>query len=290
MDVGTACRATVEVGDRIRVRMVTGSGASRTFTVPLLTVALDRVTDRISGQAPAGSHLDFYVGHLAAASSQIVSSCTTSATSKANGSYSRHVQGHSDGPGCPVGFTLTGADRIQVAWTDGLGDSVDRAARAQFVSVTLGASTISGAVAAGQKVTVELRDAQGALLATSHGNGDVNGSFALRLRDGAGRLRAVEAGHHVSGNWAGNVDLAVPDMHFEVLEVYGWLYGWCMPGAPYLMSAELFAFGDSLQGTTDTSGETQLLHSVSYVKSGADATLNCQYDGGDRVAFSQSLP
>ena len=274
----------VAVGDRITAS--TG-GLSRTFKVPTLTATFDRVGYHVSGQGPAGSTLGILAhGGIGGWNFK----CRFTVSVPAGGHYSINIQGLDGGLACPADYTPAGGDTAAVTWTGAHLDTVARDARAQLAVVNLGKASISGAGTPGRVVHFTLRSSAGALRGKAQAVIDAQGAFDLIVRDTSGHSVIIAAGDRVSGDWAGHQSVVVPEMHFTPISVYHWLYGWCMPNARYLMLVRYGSAAAGGSGTTDSSGETQVLVAPGHVNAGETMVLTCAFGSGDQVVFSQRVP
>ena len=277
-------RVYVTSGDRITA---TAGAASRTFTMPVLTAAFDRVGYHVSGHGPVGSTLD--ITAWKAAWKPGPAKCTTTTRVHANGHYSVNVQGIPGGETCPPDYTPDAGDLVDVTWTSGHLDTVRRTVHAQQVVITQGGSLISGSVAPGRTVHIVVRTSAGALRGTAHGRADVGGLFVIVVRNSKGHSVHVQAGDHVSGDWAGNVALVVPDMRLQTIAILHQLTGWCMPHAPYSLEVRATTVWITWAGVTDANGKTEPRVSADDMITGASMTLTCTFHKGDQVTFSERV-
>ena len=96
-------------GDTVKVTIGTWT---RTFTVPRLSLRVDRLTGVVSGRGPANTHLDVSLG---TSDDQYTESVTTDALGAFRYDFSAD------------GAAVDGNSRAWVSWQNALGDSVDSA-------------------------------------------------------------------------------------------------------------------------------------------------------------------
>jgi hypothetical protein len=94
------------------------------------------------------------------------------------------------------------------------------------------------------------------------------------------------------GTWAGfTARLAVPDVHFDTIKPYGWIWGYCMPSSAYRLGVDAGSSGRSTSGgRTSDAGKTDLFEYGAPLPNGATMQLQCRYGGGDLIAGSQTVP
>ena len=282
-----SCDVPVVGGDRIAV---TAGSLHRTLTVPPLTARFDRVSHRVSGRGPAGGTLQISVEGGSKAHPTRVS-CTTSTVVSALGVYSVDVEAIAPGGACPARYTTAGGDFAYVSWTDGLHDVVEVAPTAQLVEVTIGEAGVAGYLLPGATVTFELRTTTRVLRGSATVHGDAwGGEFGRDLRDAQGHLVPIRVGDRLSGDWARHVELVIPDMHFTFWPIYNWVFGWCLPDAPYLLELQGGDASVDAVGATDTHGETAAVAWSGRPRAGDHAFLDCLLPSTDSVSFSQVMP
>jgi hypothetical protein len=187
--------ATVEIGDRIRASDGT---FTRKFTVPDLTIAVNRVTDRARGTGPAqrtikvgwgGRFGDVFEDH--------------GVRVRPDGTWSFHLP-----------FDVRGGQGIALDWTTPNGDGVHTGGRAAVLIVTLGSPRFIGN-SAKPFADVEV-DIEGAHDGGWTGQSGEFGGFSGRFRRPNGDLIEVAAGDHISApSVASDLDWVVPDVEIS---------------------------------------------------------------------------
>jgi len=242
----------VSGGDRIQAST---ADASRTFKVPVLTAAFDRVSHLVNGRGPVGSLLELYVSRDSSVDPTLID-CRASANVHSTGLYSKNFLGIAGGPGCPAGYVPIGGDEVNVIWTSSHADLIQLTAHVQYINVSLGRSLITGALHAGQSVTIHVRDSAGTLRGTGPGSGDANGMFTSIVRNASGFSVDVNAGDRIGGNWAGHVMFDMPPMPFNVDTSNHRFNGTCMPNVLYRLDLDYGPSSVGRQGRTGRGGET----------------------------------
>jgi len=175
-----AAVTTLVVGDSLKAN----DGASqRTFTIPLVTVKVDRVANEFRGRAPANSNLTLW-SHVGRFSDFYE---RNEITSNAQGRWQ-----YDDG------YDIPGGADAYLDWVNDIGDSVTAFGVGPRVDVTVGSSDFTAYINPGQQIRVQLRDnatdeikAIGSTVAGD--SGFVQGDF----RNSAGRRVPVSVGDRV---------------------------------------------------------------------------------------------
>ncbi len=169
----------------------------RLFTMPNLTIVVDRAADLYRGRAPANSqiHLYFRPGVFATHYE------TVDLTSNSMGrwQYADPIDGGIEG---------------NVEWYGPKGDVVLASAFAPGIGLRVGRSTLTGDAKPGQSIRVALRNGiTDARMAVATAVADADGEFAATFRNDVGEPVAVGAGDRVVGlNVAQDLDWIVPQI------------------------------------------------------------------------------
>lgn len=175
-----AAVTTLVVGDSLKAN----DGASqRTFTIPLVTVKVDRVANEFRGRAPANSNLTLW-SHVGRFSDFYE---RNEITSNAQGRWQ-----YDDG------YDIPGGADAYLDWVNDIGDSVTAFGVGPRVDVTVGSSDFTAYINPGQRIRIQLRDnATDAIkaigTAVARDSSFVGGVF----RDSAGHRVPVSVGDRV---------------------------------------------------------------------------------------------
>lgn len=157
---------TVEPGDSFKL---SAGGASRTFTVPGITLAANRVTDTVMGRAPAGTTVKLELFSLKGFDPSTFMLASKSGTVAGDGTFAVGFSGTAD---------VRGGDSVSLTWVSAAHDSVTRVVGVPYVQAHLGDASIVGVGPIGQAKTIDLADSSANPRATAIAVGDVmNGGF-----------------------------------------------------------------------------------------------------------------
>ena len=204
-------------GDTIKA---TVGAASRTFTVPRLTVDANRVTDVIDGVGPADASLHVFVGHYEGFAYQGRTDRVVGTDS--GGLYSVAMGAFVD---------ILGDDFVGATWTDA-GDSVTRSYWAPAVQVYRNDSGVRVWARPGTDVSVSLSGSDSATFSSRTAiDGFAGGSFT----DGHGDGVYVHAGDSITSNIASDATFTVPALSISAAVSTDVVSGTCaLPHAPWL--------------------------------------------------------
>ena len=167
--------------------MLSASNGSDTsgYTVPNLTLSVDRIKGGLSGRAPAGSivraHCDFANGFEGCVWHNQV-------RSGPNGYWSMNVP-----------FPVDGGQTYDVRVTDVDGNKTTAVGTAPFVNVELGSAVVTGALDANATRTIWLYDGSMSLKGTAKVTGSAyDGEFSAKFRDSQGHAVSVAVGDTVN--------------------------------------------------------------------------------------------
>ena len=191
--------AGVEPGDVITT---TVKGASRVFTVPMLTVRVDRNTDRVTGVSKPNSKLSMRVDTRGPGGGTVVERTVRSA---GDGTYLADFQTGQKAD-------IRGWDRVDVYWTDARGDYVRAWNLAPAIQVTIGRGWIEAAGQAGQNATLKLRQAPGGAVIARTGGILYSGWNAFGWLDPNGQNVQLAEGNKVETNLAADASFVVPTL------------------------------------------------------------------------------
>jgi hypothetical protein len=195
--------ALIENGDSIRATDGVPSHA-RTFVIPRLTAAVNRVTNVVSGLGPAGKSVD-----VSACVATGYNDCNTvgpyNTPVNANGNYSYNFS--------PT--NLRGFDDVDVVWHSATNDSVRREVTVPFVNAIFGGNSFIGTAPRGSVVNMALQNKNGQLKAKTQAS--ASAFFGLTvLFFGEFRKQAypvnVRAGDKIVGTYAADGSMTVPSV------------------------------------------------------------------------------
>jgi len=170
------------------------------YTVPNLTISVDRIKGGLSGRAPAGSivraHCDFANGFEGCVWHNQV-------RSGPNGHWSMNIP-----------FTVDGGETYDVRVTGSEGSKTTAVGTAPFVNVELGSAVVSGALDPSATRTIWLYDGSMTLKGTAKVMGSAyNGTFSTKFRDSQGHAVNVAAGDTVNATKiTSEANLTVPEV------------------------------------------------------------------------------
>ena len=143
------------------------------FTIPDVSLRIDRVTDVVSGRSSAGHALTLRIGRCSLLQRYTCPRVLTQhLTTNATGHYRRDLTGT---------FDVRGDDRLSVTTTSPQGHTWTRSADAPYMFMTIGGGFLFGAIQPGQHATFRLKSGPGgSVLSTRSVTGDASGSsYAL---------------------------------------------------------------------------------------------------------------
>jgi hypothetical protein len=190
----------IEPGDAIKTTIGT---SARTFTVPTLTVRVDRDTDVVSGKTSPNAGLDLEVttndDGFGGSSEH-----TRQVTSASNGSYTTSF---ASGTGAT---DIKGWDYVDAQWTDTRGDSVRNRAVAPGVDVTIRSAFVTVAAKPGSVKSLALRDAPGGKVLARSGGYVFEGYNGFILVDDDGDPVSIRSGNQLVSDIASDSTFVVP--------------------------------------------------------------------------------
>jgi hypothetical protein len=196
---------SADIGDRIRASDGT---FTRTFVIPELTVAVDRVADLVHGAGPAQRTLNVEWG-------------------RGDVGHNRGVRVNTDGTwSLDPNFDIGGGDEFEVNWKTPSGDQVYTSGAAAVLVVTLGSARLVGG--SGEPFANVQVNINGTHDGDWSGQSDVFGEFSGRLRRPNGNLIPVQAGDHISApSVASDLDWIVPDLQISADAATDMVTGQC---------------------------------------------------------------
>ena len=187
-----AAAASTWVAPNDRIKVSDGTN-SRSYIVPNIDMAIDRVSGLVTGTGPAGRTLRLcpswrFADYQRCHSVRIAQ----------DGTWQYGEAGGIDGA------------RVDISWASPNGDHVYISAHAQNFAVTLGKSTFSGMT--GQPRSHAHLELNGGAKATGDVDSDQYGSFTGQFVDSHGHPVTVAASDHVSASIASDADWIMPQI------------------------------------------------------------------------------
>jgi hypothetical protein len=168
---------------------------SRTFTVPVLSIAADRVSDVANGYAPAGAALELNLHYCVASG---CSEIDVNATANTAGKFSHDFTAAHD---------AKGGDYVYVYWTSAHQDSVYNYAYFPYVSVTVGRSAFWGYTKPNQVASITLKHGS-TVKGTAKAVGNPNaGYFSADFRKANGSPALPEIGDTIVPSFGAAITL-----------------------------------------------------------------------------------
>ncbi len=187
-------RLGVQPGDTIKT---TVKGISRTFTVPLLTVRVNRDTDVVHGTAKPGGKVIVWLDGKTWQQRRV--------RVRSDGSY---VADFKRGEQADI----IGWDRVEVAWTNKRGDYVRDWTIAPGVQVTIGSSWIEAAGKPGRNAQLTLRQSIGGPIVARTGGVLFSKYNAYLWLDAHGNEVTAAEGNKVVTNVARHASFVIPTL------------------------------------------------------------------------------
>lgn len=264
----------------------TDKSVSRGIAVPKLTINVNRVTDVVSGHAPAGKSVTFSGCHYAQWLDCM--SITGGVTATGSGTYSKDFTPTVD---------LRGTDFVYADYFGPAGDRFEVERYVQTMQVDVGTKYLLGYTNPGTHVTVQLKTASGTLKGTASDVADAaSGYWSANLRNSGGTAVMARAGQTVRGTWAGDGALTIPTTSVTGNAATDHISGRCLVGSPVKVRAYHPDFSDTAfaAGTANGTGNFNVdMSSVAFpidLRHGDLIEAWCLTPHGDAVEFTGSVP
>ena len=277
----SADAAIVESGYRI---VATAGTETVGWTVPPLSLLVDRVTDKLTGFSNANHALTLraYDCDTTRASGTCSRKVTRRVTTNSSGHYVTDLS---------TSFDLRGFDTVQVTYATAHGHTFTLDQAVPYFEIFVGSQTVEGRVNPGQHTTLRLKsEPGGTLLSTRSATGDWPGgrfdvAFGARVR--AGRL--------VTADLAGDARVTVPTMgtsltidhHDQLLTVR------CLPNRRLIIA--ISAPHSALSRMADGHGRVTV--NLSRAESegfrlphGSEIATACQTRAGEIIVYQATAP
>jgi hypothetical protein len=274
----------LQPGDSIKAK-VFETGQARTFKIPRFTIDVNRVTDVVSGRAPANSKLMLYAIDQSFAFFGMESySVTQPVTANDSGNYSYDF-GNQD-------VDLLGGAQVAAIWmAQGGNVEVARFMSVPYVLLQLNKSPFSGAAKPAAHVAITLTNgpdtvAEGHAVAEYGADFGLPSGFSGRFFDSDGEPYRVMGGEHLSAPALGSdASWTVPAINGSVELSSDRVSGHCIPNELFIVIVQGDeAFGADF-GTTAGDGHfsVDMTGSAGNIRSGDQVEIVCLSSGRDQV-------
>ena len=270
-------------------RLLGNNGSTtRTFIVPNVTMTINRVSDVISGKAPANSQVQLttwdcqsYTG----CGSPVEVNRPTSST----GAYSHDFT---------AAQNIRGKDNALVAWTSPTDDVVTLARQTPYFGVGFRNHWFWGSGQPHALASLALRNSAGTLLSTGRDYVDRNGYFSGSFADSAGNPLVTSAGNKVTASIASDAIMTIKNMMVDADAATDTISAVCFPNRPFYVEAEQSSSPyerTTVYGTANSSGlvtaDMTTGDNVGFdLASGHDFYIQCRNAKGDEVYFEGEVP
>jgi hypothetical protein len=282
-NAGCIAGGPIKVGDRLRARLPGGSFI-HLFVVPKLTIAVDRVTDVISGVGPANGQVGVAVQQCVPGGYFCAAGLVDTVPTGPDGSYSHDASALGDIDGWGAGA---------VRWVESVpGDAVQRFGRAPYLVVAAGSAVTGGLATPGVAVHVQLRR-HGQVRATGSAvPGSPEGAWQATFRHD-GHPVPVKVGDRITSDLAPDADLAVRAISIAADLGADTATGRCLPDG--LFTVRFFRpdgterVGAREYGLADAGGDFTLA-GLWFLKHGWSMRLLCTNAAGDTLRRTVAVP
>lgn len=259
-------------GDKIKV-VDYDTNQQLNYTIPRLTLAVNRTTDVVSGKAPAGMHLtleavDFNTPFFGEDPYDVIKHVT------ANGSGAYSHDFGNDGADLRTGALL----EVRSSGAGGA-ITVRRQMSVPGLYVLLNEAVFAGYMRPYFPIDITLK-VNGSKVATGSAVGDGGGQYDGRFVDADGEFYRVAGGESLKAPALG-IAWTVPQVNGTVSRQTDVVSGTCFPNSPWVVLAGIFGFAN---GTTDGSGafSVDVTDQTDLVK-GDQVAIGCFTKAGDVV-------
>jgi hypothetical protein len=274
---GRVCFPTALIpGDRVRVT----SGASSAQTVvPGFTLAVDRVTDVVSGRMPRSTTVK-----IETFNPYTSTKLTRNVVSDATGRFSTDFT---------PDYNINGGDRITASFRDTQGHLVTIKLRAPFMTIWLSSPSTTLALNPDTSAQLALKNAGGSVIAETSGAANAQGTMEERIWRNAGRVIVAQAGQRVTGDFAPNASISLPVFNIQVNATSDVVTGRCVRNALYRIelrgASDLFVSRVGLSAAADGSFSENFTGDFD-IEPLDTATVYCRFATGDEVVRSGVAP
>ena len=270
-------------------RLIGNDGVTtRTFIVPNVTMTINRVSDVVSGKAPANSQVllttwdcQTYAG---CASPLDVNKSTSSTGAFAHDfTAARNIRGYDD---------------VQATWTSPADDLVTRTQRAPYFGVGFRNYWFWGNGQPHALATLTLRNSAGTILSTGRDYVDRSGYFSGSFADSAGDPVLPSAGNRVAASIASDASMTIKNMMVTANAGTDTISAVCFPNRPFYVEAQETSSPyarSTVYGTANSSGIVNADMAAGDppgydLQSGDDFYIECRNGKGDEIYFEGEVP
>jgi hypothetical protein len=264
---------------------VSDGHSTRKFTIPALTIQLNRISDVIKGMAPAGTGVRVEYLYPAYPGWEILIDAKKLPV-HANGQWSFDITRYN---------SIDGGDAAGMIWKSDLGDRVFMFASAPHLVVTIGKSTFAGEGNHYATVETALEDsATDATKASATIALGLNQGLTGTFRDTNGDPVAVSVGDRVVSNAAPDSTFVVPDIQFTADAATDRVTGTCSDAGRFTEGVHIATYrsgirrgyaysGANADGTFSYHIGQNNFPSPATLKSGDKVLVRCFLVNGDIV-------
>jgi hypothetical protein len=260
----------VTSGDKLKVTL---GSQTRTWTVPKLSVRLDRETDYIRGTGPVGATIKV---SCPTGDTPVFEPCTwhKSVVVSGNGKWAIHKNG------------IGGASHVYARLGSFDSDWVSAIGTSSSIGVTLGRANFRGTAQPGTNVTVTVRDGNtNVVKATGTASAQqLFGDFEGLLKTSGGTNYHVVAGDRVISTVPGGTDWVVAAIDGVASGPTDMISGHCLASPPSITSVAVYRYHNNVRSgpaewDTDSSGYFEFNYAEN------SASTNDQIKAGDQMAI-----
>lgn len=276
----SVCFRVAVMGSKVKASTLDGGNpVSRTVRIPVLTAVANRVSDVVSGQAPAGGLVTIVYSECRPSFCQ--ASPARHATANSHGRYQKDLSS------APTSADIDGSDHVDIRYQNSHGDTFKTNTTAPYMEVQSPNRVFMTCPPRGT-TTLKLRTSDGTLRAsTSVTSVEDCPGLDLTFRK-HGKIVTIHVGDRITGDFAADAALTWPSM--SVTGQGNVLSGHCLKSAPFVVHLSN-SFSTSYRAITDANGDfTADLTTLWTFASGDTLDLVCESSRGDRVLRRRTLP
>jgi len=257
-------------GDKMKV---TVGSQTRTWTVPKLSVTLDRATDYIRGTGPVGATIHVECPYD---DTPVFEPCI----------WHKNVVVGSDGKWAIHKTGIGGAFRVNARIGSLSSDWVSAWGISSSLGVTIGRANFRGTAQPGTNVTVTVRDGNtNAVKATGSAKAQqLFGDFEGVLKTSGGVKYQVAAGDRVISTVPGGTDWKVPAIDGTASGPTDMISGHCLDAIPGVTPVKVYRYHNSVRtGPAEWDTDSSGFFDFNYAEN--SASTNDQIRAGDQMAI-----
>jgi len=256
-------------------RLVADNGSSTpvSFTIPTLTMSVDRVTDVVSGKGPANKQVKIRLFRCSVFDGSCVHKSTKTTSVNGAGKYSRDTSSF---------FNIHGYDRAHVTYTNTAGHTYTLDQRAPWMSMELDTDGVLGDLNPGQTAKFRLRTAPGGTVLKTRTVTQGGEGFSFTF--GA----PLSPGREVSGDFASDARIKIPKSTLTIDPPVGGdqiIHVRCLPNRRMMVDlnpgVDIFVMADD-HGRATLNLSTEV--SDGFVLTDEEIIVQCTTAAGDLVS------